>query len=138
MKVASKGPLQQPLVPHDHVVQALPANGSDESLHVRILPRRLRRHDHFLYPHALRDCADLFSDCISITDQIPRRLVPRKRFSNLLRGPLFGRAFRHIKVHHTPSVMGENDEDEQHPELRWSTAIWWRRAAMSACRAARV
>jgi hypothetical protein len=26
------------------------------------------------------------------------------------------RVFRHIKVHHTASVMGENDEDEQHPE----------------------
>ena len=37
-------------------------------------------------------------------------------FSNLLRGPLFGRVFRHIKVHDSPSVMGENDEDEQHPE----------------------
>ena len=74
MKVASEGLPQRPLVPHNHVVQALPANGSDQSLHVRILPRRLRRRDHFLYSHALRDCDDFFSeDCISITDQIPRR-----------------------------------------------------------------
>jgi len=38
-------------------------------------------------------------------------------FSNLLRGPLFGRVLRHIQVHHSPSVMGENDEDEQHSDL---------------------
>ena len=48
MKVASEGLPQRPLVPHNHVVQALPANGSDQSLHVRILPRRLRRRDHFI------------------------------------------------------------------------------------------
>src|SRR5207302_7498494 len=119
--------------------QALAANRSDQSFHIRILPRRTRSCGYFFDPHALREGNECSSeDCISIPDPIPRRLVPRKRFSNLLRGPLFGRVFRHIKVHHTPSVMGENDEDEQHPELRWSTAIWWRRAAMSACRTARV
>ena len=76
----------------------------------------LCRRNHFLYPHAFRDCDDLFSeDCISIADQIPGRFVPRKRFSNLLRGPRFGRVFHHIKVQ-PPSVMGKNDEDEQHSE----------------------
>jgi hypothetical protein len=49
------------------------------------------RDDDFLYTHAVRDCDDLFSaECISIADQIPGRFVPRKRFSNLLRGPRFG------------------------------------------------
>jgi hypothetical protein len=105
----------------------------------------LRRLDHFLYPHAFRDCDDILSeDCISIADQIPGRF-PRKRFSNLLCGLRFGRVFRHIKVHNTPSVMGENDEDEQHSEQssrhdeevhrrhllhvilhEWSPALRWR------------
>jgi hypothetical protein len=81
------------------------------------LPGRSRRRDHFVYPHAFRDCDNLFSeDFISIADQLPGRFVPRKCFSNLLRGPRFGRVFRNTKVHHTPLVMGENDEDEQHSE----------------------
>ena len=50
MKVASEGLPQRLPVPHNHVVQALPANGPDQSLHVWILPGRLRRRDHFLYP----------------------------------------------------------------------------------------
>src|SRR5207253_3272690 len=117
MEIAAQNPPRRRLVPHDDVIQALAANRSDQSFHVRILPRRTRSCGYFFDPHALREGNECSSeDCISIPDPIPRRLVPRKRFSNLLRGPLFGRVFRHIKVHDSPSVMGENDEDEQHSE----------------------
>lgn len=54
---------------------------------------------------------------ISILDQLLWRF-PRKRFSNLLRRPLFARMPRRVAVHHTAAVMRQDHEDKQHPEGR--------------------
>src|SRR6266542_3477514 len=47
MKIASQSAPQRSLAPHDDVIQALAANGSDQSFHIWVLPRRSRRRDHF-------------------------------------------------------------------------------------------
>jgi hypothetical protein len=52
-----------------------------------------------------------------IANQILWRF-PGKRFSNLLRRPLFARMIRHIEVHHTAAVMRQDDENKQHSEGR--------------------
>src|SRR6266851_10136655 len=94
MKIAAQSPTQRSLVPHDDVIQALPANGSDQALHIRILLWRSRRDNHFFYAHSVCGCDEVFSeDRISIADQVPRCFVPRKRLSDLLCGPLFGWVF---------------------------------------------
>src|SRR5215469_17298837 len=53
LEIASQNTPQPGLVPHNDVIQALAANRSHQSLHIRILPRRSRRRDHFFDPHAL-------------------------------------------------------------------------------------
>src|SRR6266852_9522242 len=114
MKTASQSPPQRRLVPHNDVIQALAANRSDQSFYIWILPRRSRRRDHFFDPHALREGNQFSSENrISIPDQILRRF-PWKRFSNLLRRPLFARMIRHTAVHHT-AVMRQDYEDTGHP-----------------------
>ena len=39
-----------------------------------------------------------------------------KSFDDLLRCPLRRRMFRHIEVNNSPPVVGQYDEDEQHPK----------------------
>src|SRR6266849_6316749 len=118
MEIASQNPPQRRLVPYNDVIQALAANRSDQSFYIWILPRRSRRRDHFFDPHALREGNPFSSENrISIPDQILRRF-PWKRFSNLLRRPLFARMIRHTAVHHTAAVMRQDDENKQHPEGR--------------------
>jgi hypothetical protein len=98
MKIASQNPPQRRLVPHNDVIQALPANRSDQSFHIWILPRRSRCRDHFFDPRALGERNDCSSENrISIPDQILWRL-PWKGFSNLLRRPLFTRVIRYITL----------------------------------------
>src|SRR6266851_1701158 len=100
MKIAVQSPPQRSLVPYDDVIQALPANGSDQPLHIRILPWRSRRDNHFFYAHPVGGYDDVLSeDRIPIADQIQRCFVPWKRLSNLLCGPLFGWVFRDVEVH---------------------------------------
>src|SRR5215467_7539081 len=118
LKIASQNPPQRPLVPHHDVIQALAPNRSDQSFHIGILPRRSRRRHHFFDPHVLREGDEFSSENrISIPDQIPWRF-PWKRFSNLLRRPLFARMIRHVEVQHTAAIMRQDDENKQYPEGR--------------------
>ncbi len=52
-----------------------------------------------------------------VTEQIARGLVPRERLDDLLRGPLLGGMLCDVEVHHPASIMGEDDEHEEHLEL---------------------
>jgi hypothetical protein len=55
-------------------------------------------------------------DRIAIAQQISRRLVPGKRFPDLLHGPLLRWVFRHPEVQHAASSMRQHDKDKQNPE----------------------
>src|SRR2546430_13097880 len=67
------------------------------------------------------------SDCISITDQIPRRLVPRKRFSNLLRGPLDRKSTRlnssHSQISYAVFCLKKKKKTTVHPLLETQFVI---------------
>ena len=41
------------LVQHDHVIEALAANGADNPFNIRTLPRRARRRQYLLDAHGL-------------------------------------------------------------------------------------
>jgi len=47
-------------------------------------------------------------------EEVSRCSVPRKRFDDLLRGPLRSRVFGDVEVNNLPSIMCQNHEDEQH------------------------
>jgi hypothetical protein len=56
---------------HDHMIEALASNGTNHPLHIRSLPRRSRRGQHFLDAQV----SHLFSevqaeDCIAVTKQV--------------------------------------------------------------------
>src|SRR5580700_4327411 len=105
-KITSQSPAQRSCIPHDDVVQAFPANGTDQPLHKRILPWRSRRGNHFLYPQAFRHFYPVIPvDPIAVA-RISAPLVPGKRFPDLLHRPILAGVVGHLEVQHTASSMG--------------------------------
>jgi hypothetical protein len=87
---------QRALVPHDDVVEALAAQGTDHALHERILPGKTRRRHHF-DAHGLRDLQERRAvDRIAFSDDESRRGVPRPRLAELLHGPRRRRVRRDV------------------------------------------
>src|ERR1700721_135430 len=105
-KITSQSPAQRSFIPHDDVVQAFPANGTDQPLHKRILPWRSRRGNHFLYPQAFRHFYPVIpGDRIAVAQKISAPLVPGKRFPDLLHRPILAGVVGHLEVQHTTSSM---------------------------------
>jgi hypothetical protein len=55
---------------------------------------------------------------IAISEEIARRIVPRKRLAKLLRGPRRGRMVGDTHVHDAPALVGQNHQDEQQATRR--------------------
>jgi hypothetical protein len=54
-------------------------------------------------------------DLVAIAEEVGRDGVVREGVYNLLGGPVGGGVLRHIEVDDTPAIVGEHDEDEEHP-----------------------
>src|SRR6476660_3378008 len=76
---------QMPLAEHDHMVEALAADGADQSFSVTVLPRRSWRCRSVANAHranAPRKC--LAVDTVAITNEVIRhRLPPAHHFLNV-------------------------------------------------------
>jgi hypothetical protein len=120
-KIAVQRSPQRSLIPHDHVVQALASDRAHQSFRKGILPGESRCSKHFLHSHIAGHGSEVCSvDGISIPQHISACLIPGKRFPHLLHGPLLRGMFRHPEVHHSASLMRQQDKDEQDPEgRRW-------------------
>jgi hypothetical protein len=87
------------LIPHDDVVQAFPPDRTDQPLDVRILPWRSRCGNHFPHTEAFRHSDQITAiDGIAVAQKISAAMIPGKRFSQLLRGPLLAGVFGDVKV----------------------------------------
>jgi hypothetical protein len=80
-KITLENSTQRSSIPYDYMVQTFSANGSDQPLHVRILPWRSRCSNHFLHPHAFRDgCPVTVVDRIAVAQKISAPVVPGEPF----------------------------------------------------------
>ena len=80
-KVTFQNSTEVPLVDHDHVVQALAANTSDNPFRVAILPRAARRYRNFSETQSVNACTEIMTiDPITISYQVARHGVVGKRF----------------------------------------------------------
>src|SRR5262249_40327504 len=61
-KIARQHAAQMALVEDDDVIQAFPADRTDQTLNIRVLPRRSRRSDNFRDPHR----SDAMAECRTI------------------------------------------------------------------------
>ena len=89
LEVIDKESPQVPLAENDDVVQALAADGSDDSLRVRVLSGTPRGGEYFLDPNALDAHLERWPvHAVAISNQKARRRLPGKRLGQLLGGPL--------------------------------------------------
>ena len=84
LEVLGQDSVQVIVVQHNHVVQALSAYGADQSLHVRILPRRAGRNEHFLNPHVLDPMSEVLAvDAVTVSQQESGSPVVWERLSTI-------------------------------------------------------
>ena len=107
------------LIGDDHVVQTFAADRSDDALDERILPRRPGR-DHDLFDtHPLNPSMENRTvRRISVSQQIPRRGVPRKGLRNLVGKPHLGGILGHAEMNDFSPVVVKHDQDIQDPKRR--------------------
>ena len=88
-----------PFIENDDVVEALPADRSDQTLAVRILPRRAWGRDDILDAHRL-DPPDeaVAEDAVAVMHQEAGCAFVRKGLDDLLGGPLSGGRGRDVEV----------------------------------------
>ena len=96
---------------HDHVVQALAPNGTDDPFDIRPLPGRSRCGQYLVDPHVCDLPLEFFrKDGVAITQQVVGDLLKRKRFPQLLSGPFCRWMSGHIEMEKAPTVMSNGDE----------------------------
>jgi len=108
---------QMVLVEHDHVVQAFPADGTDQALDAGILPGRTRCNE-FLFHAQVLNSAHKFQTVngIAIAEEITGRLGVGKRFVQLLRGPGCRRRISNIEMKHFAALVREDQKDIEDTE----------------------
>jgi hypothetical protein len=81
-------------VAHDHMVEHVASDTANAPFTVWILPGAVRHNLDLFDAHVADALLEMLTvDCVSIPEEIPGRFVPRKRFDDLLRGPLRGGMF---------------------------------------------
>ena len=77
---------------HDHMIEALATNGSNDSLYIGSLPWRARCGQNFADAHVSHLFSEVIAeDSIAVAQQVARELVKGKCLPQLLSRPLRGR-----------------------------------------------
>ena len=104
------------LVEPDHVIETVATRRSYKALDEWILPRCVRSRDHVLNSHRLRGGLEGIECMVAIMNQIPRRLVPGKRFAELLSHPRRRWMRRDRHVPDAAPIVGEQHQHEYEAE----------------------
>src|SRR5215510_10662157 len=92
------------------MVQTLPANGTDQALSVRVLPRALRRGQHLCHAQ----CGDWGTDfdsvnAVPVAEKESGCVAIGKGFDNLLGGPGGGRMLGDGQVQYLATAVASNN-----------------------------
>src|SRR5215467_8927759 len=117
-KVAFQNSPQMPFVDDDHVVQTFSANTPDNPFRIAVLPRTPCRYRHLSDTQTVHSCSEnMPKDPITISYQVSRTSVVRKRFHDLSSSPIGGWVFRNIEMQNAATIMRRDDEDIQDSKL---------------------
>src|SRR5215475_10102379 len=106
------------------MVEALPANRADDTLHIGSLPGRTRRRQNFLDPHGLHVLPKFpAEDAIAVSQQVPRDLFKRKCRAELLPRPLRSRVRGQVEMHDPSSIVSQNQAKAK-GTCKISTAVY--------------
>ena len=104
-------PMKRGFVENYDVVQALAPNRSDHTLHVRPLPGRSWRRQHFPDAHLLDLSSEIAAENpIPITQKIAWCRVPRERIAELLASPFRGGMSGNTEMEDPAAVMSQHQE----------------------------
>jgi hypothetical protein len=101
------------------VIQTLAPDRADEPFREGVLPRAGACGQHFTESHAFHALPERVTiDGVPIAQEIGRRGIVREGVHDLLGRPVCGGVLGHVEVDHTPAMVGEHDEDKEHPQAR--------------------
>jgi len=117
LEVAAQDATQVLLVEHDHVVQAVSPNGTNQPFDVCILPGRPRGGQHFFDAKVAYTLLKVLAiDSIPVSEKVAWRSLFREGLHDLLRRPRCAGAGRDIEMQNAPPVMREDEQDNQYSE----------------------
>lgn len=107
-------PVERGLVEHNDMIETLAPKRANDPFDIGSLPRRSRSRKDLLDSHRfhLRDEIKP-EDIVAVAQQITGGRVPRKCFSQLLRGPFCRRMRSYTEMNDAPPVMCQDQEDIQ-------------------------
>jgi hypothetical protein len=102
------------LVQHNHMIETLPPDGSDQPFHECPLPRTGWSGPDFLDPHGLHSLDDIGPlNCVLIPQQIAGNGILRKSLDHLLTCPKGRGGCGDVEVDDLPSIVPQDHETEQ-------------------------
>src|SRR5215469_16537693 len=103
---------------HDHMIQAVTSDGSDQPFHVGPLPGTGGGGEDFLDALASDSLLELTAiDLVTIAQQVPWCGIFGKRLYHLLSCPTSRRMLRHVEMNDAlPAMMSQDHKHEQHPK----------------------
>ena len=106
---------QIPSAENHEMIQAFPANGTNQTLGIRILPGALRCREHFFDSQGRQAGLDFSAvNTVSVTDQESGCLGIGTSLHDVLGGPSRSRMLGDRKVQHLATAVIEHKEYEQH------------------------
>src|SRR5258708_4387251 len=115
--IFAQDPAQVRFPEYDHVVETLPPDRADQSLHVRILPRRSGSDRPVPNAHGAQTLHEHRAiRSVPVPNEVTMCTVPGERFGNLPRNPLGSRICRHAKRHPQSTPVAENNKAIELPE----------------------
>ncbi len=104
-------PPQIPFIYDDNVIQTLSPYGFDNSLDIRILPRRARGRKHFVDAETFHSIAKSIAiDAVSVTQQVAWSGIEGRGLHQLLCCPLGSWMFGDVKVNDFSPFVMQNDK----------------------------
>src|SRR5580704_17548530 len=99
---------------HNNMIEAFPADGTDQSLRVRVLPGRSRRGVTIANAHNLQPPTHgMAIGRIAVSDQVTWHFVPREGVSNLSGDPRRCRMIGNADRNNMPPLMAQDYQSVQ-------------------------
>src|SRR5205823_14628213 len=113
----AQDPAQVRLPEHDHVVETFPSDRADQSLDVRVLPRRSGRDRPVPNAHGAQTLHEERAiRSVPVPNKVTRCTVPGERLDNLTRNPPRGRTSRHPERYPQSTPVTQNHKAMQQPD----------------------
>ena len=116
-EVSAKQASEMPLVEHNEMIEAFPADGADDALGEGILPGRVGRDEDLVHAHAVDSTVKgVAVDRVTIPEEIAWGRVVGERLDDLLGGPSGRGVVGDVDVNELATIMSKHDERKEQPE----------------------